>query len=59
MSLEHCLDATPVDTKLAVHVNVQNSPKFLKKNEQHHDNFLKPIQRDFKPEIFFLHVWNK
>ena len=31
MSLEHCLDATPMNPKVAVHVKVQNSAKFLKK----------------------------
>ena len=35
MLLEHYSDATPVNAKVAVHVKVQNSAKFLKKNEEH------------------------
>ena len=31
MSLEHCSDAIPVNTKVAVHVKVRNSTTFLKK----------------------------
>ena len=31
MSLEHWSKATPVNPKIAVHVKVQNSTKFLKK----------------------------
>ena len=33
MSLEHCSDTTPMNRKVAVHVKVWNSTKFLKKKE--------------------------
>ena len=40
MSLEHCSDATPVNVKVAVHVKVRNSTKFLNKNEERRNTFV-------------------
>ena len=31
MSLQHCSDEAPVNAKVAVHVKVRNSTRFLKK----------------------------
>ena len=37
MSLEHCSDETPVNSKVAVHVKVLNLTTLLKNNEELRD----------------------
>ena len=50
MSLEHCLDDTPVNAKVVVHVKVRNSTTFLKKNKERRDTCISttsnPAQSD-------------
>ena len=38
MSLDHCPNETAVNAKVAVHVKVQNSTTFLKKNGERRDS---------------------